>query len=77
MSHLITIADALRMFDEAAEAYLQSLDNFPSLTTDDPRERERIAQIIAPDRKRLTERWAELREELRTGKPAHRSKEED
>ncbi|CDX39191.1 hypothetical protein MPLA_290068 [Mesorhizobium sp. ORS 3359] len=72
----ITMAEALALFDDVSGAFLGMMNGLPALITTDPRERERIDAIVASDCQRLSEKWAVLREELRTGKPAkHRALE--
>ncbi|MEI9403557.1 hypothetical protein [Mesorhizobium argentiipisi] len=66
----ITMTEALQSFDEVSDDFLGMLKGLPALITTDPRERGRIDAIVASDCQRLSEKWALLREELRTGKPA-------
>ncbi|CDX22116.1 conserved hypothetical protein [Mesorhizobium plurifarium] len=72
----IAMTEALQSFDEVSGDFLAMLKGLPPLITSDPRERERIDAIVDGDCQRLSEKWAVLREELRTGKPAkHRALE--
>lgn len=73
---LILQAEALAATDLIAGAYLESIGGLPARLTRDPRERQRIEAICDAERQRLTDAFARVARDLRSGRSADEAEPE-
>ena len=68
---LMPLSEAQEGMEIATRLFLDSLDGLPAKIGTTRRERSRIAEIVAPMRERLVERFAGIGRSLRTGEPVN------
>lgn len=74
---VIDLGEAAAALDRVVGDFLQAVGGLPARITRDPRERQRIEAICDAERLRLSDRFAESAQALRTGLPADQADDED
>lgn len=64
---LITLEEVVSTHDRMAGLFLESVSGMPARITKDPVERRRLDDLFAMERERLSNRFAEIGDELETG----------
>ncbi|MER9355542.1 hypothetical protein NKI61_19930 [Mesorhizobium sp. M0514] len=73
----IDMGEAVAALDKVTGDFLQSIGGLPARITREPRERQRIEAICDAERLRLSDRFSESAQALRSGLPADQADDED
>ncbi|MER9937430.1 hypothetical protein [Mesorhizobium sp. M0088] len=74
---IVDMGEAVAALDKVTGDFLQSIGGLPARITREPRERQRIEAICDAERLRLSDRFAESAQALRSGLPADQADDED
>lgn len=64
---VIDLTEATDAFDQAAGIYISSIESFPARATRDRTLRKHLEDAVFAERHRVSERFGELRDQMRTG----------